>query len=276
MAVSACSGPGAIDPAVTRYGLRPEWRTGAPFDHLIVSNVSNVSAARDVDLRVYIDGDGVPFVTPSRVAQDPTPRKSLMMRLMAQDPNPAIFVSRPCYYSAGHDSAQPLCADPRTWTTGRYGEAVVRSMAAAIAAAGRARGYRAITLIGHSGGGTLAVLIAARLPAVRRVVTLSGNLDPERWAAHHGYSPLTDSLSPLSARLAPEVVEFHVVALSDKVVPPSVAARYLEDEARARRGYYVCELPRCGHENCVKKRWKAAAEWLHEPARSCAELQAGR
>ena len=48
-------------------------------------------------LHVYLEGDGVPWITRTLIALDPTPRNPLALRLMALDPAPALYLARPCY-----------------------------------------------------------------------------------------------------------------------------------------------------------------------------------
>lgn len=112
------------------------------------------------------------------MATDPGPRNPLMLKLMALDTAPAVYLGRPCYPGL---SRQPPC-NPALWTSGRYSPQVLASLARALQTLIRDTGSRGIVLIGHSGGGTLAMLLAARVPDVRAVVTLAGNLDPDACA----------------------------------------------------------------------------------------------
>ena len=77
-------------------------------------------------LHVYLDGDGTPMLG-SYPAADPTPRDPLVLDLMALDSTPSIYVGRPCY----HGLSGAPCS-PSLWTSGRYSEPVVASMAAGI------------------------------------------------------------------------------------------------------------------------------------------------
>ena len=164
-------------------------------------------------LHVYLEGDGTPWLS-ARPAPDPTPRTAVALGLMALDRNPSILLGRPCY----HGLRPPRCK-PALWTSGRYSRTVVDAMASALSRVEA----RELVLIGHSGGGSLAMLLAPRDPRVVAVVTLGANLDLEAWTAHHGDEPLLGSLDPAEqAPLAPEILQIHLAGARDTTVPPAV------------------------------------------------------
>jgi hypothetical protein len=118
----------ATTPAVTfdrtalALGLEPDTLNGAGHPLRIYTSKHFDSAnqqARKPSLHIYLDGDGRPFVHRTRVARDPTPQDALVLALLAIDPDPAVYVGRPCYHGLEFD------CDPRLWTTARYGEAVI-------------------------------------------------------------------------------------------------------------------------------------------------------
>jgi pimeloyl-ACP methyl ester carboxylesterase len=129
---------------------------------------------------------------------------------------------------------------------------VVASMVAAL------RGYlalhpsRQIVLIGYSGGGTLAWLMAVRLPETVALVTIAANLDTEAWTRLHGYSPLAGSLNPATAPpLSAGVAQRHYAGARDANVPPSVARAF----ARHHPGASVIEVADFDHVCCWMARW---------------------
>ena len=122
-------------------------------------------------LHIYLEGDGKPWLRGQFVTDDPTPKNPLALQLMAEAPYSAVYLGRPCYFGFART---PPCG-PRYWTSARYGEEVVNSLVSAIAQL--RRDQQPILLIGYSGGGTLASLLAGRLSGDVRLLTIAGNLD---------------------------------------------------------------------------------------------------
>ena len=171
-------------------------------------------------LHIYLDGDGTPSER-GRPAADPTPREPLVLRLMALDPAPSVYLGRPCYHGL---AAAPRCA-PALWTDARYSEVVVVSMAAAVLSAAHWLGLSEIVWLGYSGGGTLAMLLAARVPETAGVVTVAANLDVDGWADLHSHSRLGGSLSPARRPLLPpRIYQRHFAGGRDRVVTPEIVA----------------------------------------------------
>lgn len=167
-------------------------------------------------LHVYLDGDGLPWRTRTRISADPTPRRPLALELMALDPHPSVYLGRPCYFG----QAQAPGCSPLLWTSGRYSEQVVAILATALQALIAEHQLDEITLIGYSGGGVLAWLLAERLPQVRQLVTLAANLNVAVWTQYHGYSPLLASLDPARRPALPaRVRHWHVLGRDDRQVP---------------------------------------------------------
>ena len=219
MVATACTGSlRRADGIAREFGLERGVQHGADYRHVVFT-----SARMDTRgaLHVYIEGDGTPYIARYDVAADPTPRHPLMLQLMTLDPAPSVYVGRPCYFGLAND---PPCT-PRDWTLDRFSPRIVDSMARVIEQLRAGRGTDAIELYGHSGGGALAVLLAARLGGVQRIVTIAGNLDVDAWTTYHGYTPLEGSLNPVNAGPLPaSLLQQHFVGDRDKVVPPEIVA----------------------------------------------------
>ncbi|MCU0834561.1 MAG: alpha/beta hydrolase [Chromatiaceae bacterium] len=187
-----------------------------PVPLVAYRNASEVTGGR---LHVYLEGDGTPWLTRTRISPDPTPRDPLALRLMALDPAPSLYLARPCY----NGTATQAGCGPWYWTMGRYSEPVVASMASVLRGLIDAEGVAELVIIGHSGGGVLAWLLAHRIRETRALVTIAANLDIDAWADLHGFSRLTDSLNPAAGPPLPAgIAQWHLVGERDREVPASI------------------------------------------------------
>jgi hypothetical protein len=215
--LGGCAPAQRLDALAAGYGFKREVVTGTHFQHVLYRN--HWREAHGKVLHVYLEGDGLPWRTRYAVSGDPTPREPLALRLMGQDPAPSIYLGRPCYNG---QAVAPGCS-PEMWTSGRYGPEVVASMEAALTHILDISRFSGVVLIGYSGGGTLAMLLARRIEATRAVITVAANLDPARWAKLHGYSPLGESINPADGPpLNSRVRQLHYVGSLDRNVPPDI------------------------------------------------------
>jgi hypothetical protein len=216
---------------------------------------------------IYIEGDGVPWLTDVIPARDPTPRTLVALEMLARGPRPAAYVARPCTFETNGDAG----CEPAVWTHGRFSEAVVESMASAIgrSLAASAQSERPLVLVGFSGGGTLATLLAARLEAACALITIASPLDVGEWAAARDYSPLADSLDPARLPALPaRIGQLHLRGRDDRVVPAANGASYMEKNPHAR--LEVLDSARHGLEWAVI--WEGLARAPGRlPLQSCAE-----
>lgn len=191
-------------------------------------------------LHVYLDGDGSPWLSRNQVASDPTPHVPLMLDLMAQDPVSSIYLGRPCYLGL---SNEPSCK-PRFWTSARYSQKVVDSMTAALNKLSVS--YAGLVLIGYSGGGTLAMLMAEDLPKTEAVITVAANLDTERWAAMHHQPALRESLNPAKRAALPSTIrQLHIAGAEDSNVPPALIQNAIAQQNQARFTMYAGQDHAC-------------------------------
>lgn len=260
LCLAACANPARrADDLARRSGFTREDVGGDGFVHRIYRNSAAARAVRVGDapagtaqaaagtLHIYIEGDGTPYLHENRIAADPTPRDPLMLRLMALDPAPSVYVGRPCYFEPNRD---PACRSI-FWTLRRYGPEVLASMQAVLRAERDRAGASRLVLFGHSGGGTLAVLLAQRTDAVVRVVTIGANLDLVAWCRLHRYSALTGSENPVDQPARAGLQILHLVGADDRNTPPALVSA----AARARGGEPVRVLADQDHNCCWEAVW---------------------
>jgi hypothetical protein len=187
------------------------------------------------------------------VAVDPTPANPVLLRLMHDATHPAVYLGRPCYFGPSTDQE----CEQRWWTFDRYGQVVVDSMCKAANRISAEHGANTVGLIGYSGGGAIVVGMSACTAMLASVTTIAGNLDPQAWAEHHGYSALHD-LAPLSqvATAQNRVHEAHWQCRDDLNIPPSVTEEYFVDRAGAIRHI----IDSCTHSTGWEQHWPQIIE----------------
>ena len=243
--LNACAGNERRADATARdFGFDKELVTGAGFRHVVYRNAMPAAGT----LHVYIEGDGIPFARRDQVAEDPTPRNLLMLRLMRLDSTASIYVGRPCYFGLNQD---PGCGS-QWWTSRRYSAEVIAGMAEVVKSQAALVNARSIEIYGHSGGGTLALLLAEQIPNVSRVVTMGANLDLAEWARLHGYSSLDGSISPSeTAPLRDDLRVLHLVGSRDTNTPPWM----IQHAAQMRGGEPVRIIDGFDHACCWQRLW---------------------
>lgn len=200
-------------------------------------------------LTIYIEGDGAVWPTPYHPPRDPTPVRPNSLSLAAADPSTAtVYFGRPCQYLS--ELALQAC-DSAYWTERRFAPEVVAAYNAAINQQKSALAARRLRLVGYSGGGVLAALLAARRNDVDVLITVAAPLALADWVAWHKASPLKGSLDPAelgeNVRMPPSV---HFVGGKDEVVPAMVVDRFIR-----RKGGRMETIPGFDHECCWARDW---------------------
>ena len=206
-------------------------------------------------MTVYIEGDGNAWHNRFALSADPTPSEPIGLRLAVQDSAPlVVYLARPCQFTGTRDGS--LC-HPRYWASGRFAPEVIAATAAAIDHYKSLLGAEEVALVGYSGGGAVAALVAAERDDVVGLTTVVGNLDHAAWTAHHEVSPLRASLNPAdaAARLS-AVPQVHFAGGDDSVMPSLVARAFLArltTPGQAR----LAVIEGFDHRCCWVRDWKA-------------------
>lgn len=201
-------------------------------------------------LHVYIEGDGLAWVSRTQVSQDPTPIRPMALEMALADPSGhAVYLARPCQY------VRVAACQTSLWTHERFSAEVLAAMQQAINHLMQRYAAHDVVLIGFSGGGTLAALIASERTDVAQLITVAAPLDHQHWTQLKKISPLTGSLNPVD-RVANLVAipQHHWVGEKDRVVPAEVATQFSSHFPPAQQPR-VSIVPNYDHQCCWPKTW---------------------
>lgn len=188
----------------------------------------------DQPLTVYIEGDGLAWRSRYEPSTNPTPRKSMGLELAGADRSAnVVYLARPCQFIPMADN--PAC-QVSYWTSKRFAPEIVAAMNDAVSHySERVPGQR-LNLVGYSGGGAIAVLVAARRQDVATLRTVAGNLDHAALNRLHNVSPMPESLNPIDfVRDVSHIAQIHFGGSNDAVVPIQFAKSFAMQAERCAR-----------------------------------------
>lgn len=202
-------------------------------------------------LTVYIEGDGAAWPSPYHPPRDPTPLAPTALALANADRSAVAYLGRPCQYLDGQD-LRACSAD--YWTARRFAPEVIAAYMTAINRLKERTGARRLRLVGYSGGGVVATLLAARRTDVEHLVTVAAPVALAEWVAWHKVTPLAGSLDPMAEK-APLPPATHFSGADDTVVPPAIAERFVVARGGKRR-----VVPDFDHQCCWARDWSRLLE----------------
>ncbi|MBD8163186.1 alpha/beta fold hydrolase [Erwinia persicina] len=177
-------------------------------------------------VHLYIEGDGFAWVTPGQPSRDPTPLNPVALKLAAADNAVNVaYLARPCQYVPM--GRNPAC-NQSWWTDRRFAPAAVAAMNNAISQVMRSAPGQPLILVGYSGGGAIAALVAARRSDVQSLRTVAGNLDMDEVNRLHHASPMPLSLNAKS--VAPALAglpQIHYSGSADRIILQRVTEGYV-------------------------------------------------
>lgn len=176
-------------------------------------------------LRVYIEGDGFAWKSRTTPSDNPTPRNPIGLMLAAADKQANVFyLARPCQFIG---PPLPTRCQANIWTQDRFSPAVMDAMNAALSQLVQRYPGVKLDLVGYSGGGNIAALLAARRNDVRSLRTVAGNLDVAYVNALHHVTPMPTAMSAIDVAPALRALpQIHYSGEVDTTVPPAVARRF--------------------------------------------------
>lgn len=212
-------------------GLKPQTVATRGFNVMTYARIEDAQQP----LRVYLEGegekegDGKSWL--SRISLNPTPHNPVALRLAALDDGPnVLYIARPCQYVTLDEESH---CGPYLWSRARYSPKVVEAIDQVISHYVNQMGTESgIELVGYSGGGALAVLMAAKRHDVRNLRTVAANLNTDLFSRLHQVSPMDRSLNPADfSQLTSALPQRHFVGEQDIVMPEIIARSYQREMA---------------------------------------------
>lgn len=208
-------------------------------------------------LNVYIEGDGLAWINSSTPSFDPTPANPLALKLALLDADASAYLARPCQFTGAE---QQLGCSKKYWTTHRFSPEVIAASNEGVSQLKLRFFANKVRLIGYSGGGAVAALIAARRHDVAQLITVAGNLDHATWTKQHRISSLSGSLNPADEwNSLQEIPQHHYVGGKDSVIDESIAQGYVA-RYPVNKKPSINVIPTFDHHCCWESVWPSIVE----------------
>jgi len=179
-------------------------------------------------VNLYIEGEGAAYTSPEEWESNPTPKNPIALHLASKDrADNVIYLARPCQY-VETSSMKGICEE-KYWKEARFSSEVIDGFNNALNDIAKRYDISGFNLIGYSGGGGIATLIAANRKDILSIRTVAGILDHETQSAEINAQPLSQSLNPSNeAASLTQMPQYHFIGGQDAIVPPSVLHSYLQ------------------------------------------------
>lgn len=173
-------------------------------------------------IKIYIEGDGLSWVSRNIVSSNPTPIDPISLKLMLKDDSSCkIYIARPCQYTTSN-----ICEE-KYWTSHRFNSKIIDSFNEALNSIKNEQKNNSFDLIGYSGGGAIVTLLASQRNDINSITTIAGNLDIEKWTNIHNISSLSGSLNPADfSNTLENIKQHHIIGEDDKIIPKEIFFSY--------------------------------------------------
>ncbi|HQQ74947.1 MAG TPA: alpha/beta hydrolase [Pseudomonadales bacterium] len=188
----------------------------------ILASFSPSQLSESNTLTVYIEGDGLAWQSSYRPSEDPTPINPVALKLALTDNHPAIiYLGRPCQYQA-----HPNCTSDY-WLSKRFAPEVVQGYQDVLNTIKEKNHQLQFVLIGFSGGGAIATLLAEQRNDIKLLVTVAGNLDHQYWTEQHNITPLTGSMNPVDyCGALRNTRQIHFIGENDTIITSETSSKF--------------------------------------------------
>lgn len=194
-----------------------------PAGSFVLKSFSRVEAPGR-PANVYIEGDGFAWIDRKTPSPDPSPLNPIGLKLAAADSSPnVLYLARPCQY------IRNVRCDARYWTSARFTSKIIEAFGDAVSKEKQKNHLGDINLIGFSGGGAVAALLAARRSDILSLRTVAGNLDTSVFGRVNDVSSLDQSDNPADiAKSVANIPQIHFIGGADDVISVEEVENFLK------------------------------------------------
>lgn len=178
----------------------------------------NLTNCKNNNLNIYIEGDGLSWVSKNKISENPTPINPISLKLMLKDNNDCkIYFGRPFQFINSNES------DNKYWTNYRFNQIIIDSYNELINNIKLQYSINKINIIGYSGGGSISTIIASERNDINKLITIAGNLDIDKWVEINNISKLDGSINPINRlNKLNNIKQIHFIGLNDNIVSNEV------------------------------------------------------
>lgn len=176
-------------------------------------------------LTIFIEGDGFSWVNRTTPSVNPTPKNPVALKIALDINNSSsAYLSRPCQNTFDTDFQN--CTQTY-WTTERFNNDVINAMNSGVSEIKNMFNAKKIKLVGYSGGGVIALLLAKQRTDVIEVITVASNIDTDAWTKYHNIEPMNVQNPALFSDTLSNIRQIHYIGKKDDVVPSIIAESYV-------------------------------------------------
>jgi hypothetical protein len=200
---------------------------------------------------VYIEGDGLAWITSNKISNNPTPINPIALKLfMKDDAKCKIYIARPCQYIMNEK------CNSTYWTSHRFSKKVLKSHSHILNIIKEKYKLKHFNLIGYSGGAAIATILSSQRNDIKRLITVAGNVDINYWTQKHNITPLYGSLNPADFfRDLEDMKQYHFIGEKDIIIDKSVFQSYIK-RFKNKENISAKVIEDFTHNCCWDKIWK--------------------
>lgn len=197
-------------------------------EHFSFYTLEKENMKKGKPLRFYIEGDG-----------NPNPKKAIAMEMAQKDTHEnIIYLARPCQFIENN-----VCENKAIYTTARFHREILKEMEELTVYFIKKYKSPTVEFIGYDGGGTIAMLLAPKIPITTQIITVAGLLDTA-----DKNNPNIDILNPMQQKdLTAYIPQIHYVGEKDTIAPKRTAERFV-GRLKNPRSAKVKTLPSLSHD----------------------------